>query len=508
MKSIADKYPIYLFLLPVFFFLHNYNQLPFFAHFNKTLAPLFILIFLCAAITLVVFLFTKSFHKAAMAGFFFLALTLYFGLLHDFLKTTVGKNNFTSYKIVLPAACVLLFMLLLYFFKRQLAFQRFAKYLNLLMLILIFVEIGSLFVSIYKYQKDENLIDNSFSISKAYVKSDKPDSAKPDIYFLVFDEYTNNIALDSLWNFDNTPVTNWLQKEGFYVADSSRANYNFTVYSLSASLNMRYVDSQKGKVGNNSSYILKAVNSLTRNEVFSTLKKENYRFYFKAPFNNSIEPFKGFKVLNDLIYKNMYNTTLFYRVKKDVLWNFGINSYFKQTEQEELENPSEDNYERRAKDVFATWNDIKTTTEANSNRTPKFVFGHFLITHEPHLFDTAGNYSPKQNLRSFNTYVSQVQFANKVIKDLVVHIKKNNKKNTIIIIEGDHGFRDLPKEQAFWQFPNLHTVYFPDSNYKQLYPSISPVNTFRVVLNGYFNQQYPLLKDSSAFVNNIFSNNQ
>jgi hypothetical protein len=507
MRRIIDKYPIYLFLLPVFFFLHNYNQLPFFAHFSKTLEPLFILIFLCGASVLVVFFFTKSFRKAAMAGFFFLAVTLYFGLLHDFLKTIFGKNSFTSYKVVLPVVCVLLVMLLVYFFKSELTFQRFAKYLNLLLLVLLFVEIGSLLINVYKYQKDENLIDNNFSISKAYVKSDKPDSTKPDIYFLVFDEYTNNIALDSLWKFDNTPVTNWLKQAGFYVADSSRANYNFTVYSLSASLNMRYVDSHKGNIGNNSSYTLKAVNSLSHNEVFSILKKENYRFYFKAPFNNSFEPFKGFKVLNDLTYKNMYNTMLFYRLKKDVLWNFGISDYFKQTEQEELENPSEDNYERRVKDVFTTWNDIKATTEAENNRRPKFVFGHFLITHEPHLFDTAGNYTSRRDISSFNTYVSQVQFANKVIKDLVLHIKKNNKKNTIIIVEGDHGFRDLPKEQARWQFPNLHTVYFPDSNYKQLYPGISPVNTFRVVLNGYFKQQYPLLKDSSTYVNNIFSNN-
>ena len=35
-----------------------------------------------------------------------------------------------------------------------------------------------------------------------------------------------------------------------------------------------------------------------------------------------------------------------------------------------------------------------------------------------------------------------------------------------------------------------------------LYPSISPVNTFRVVLNSYFGENLPLLEDKSYYAPN------
>jgi len=46
----------------------------------------------------------------------------------------------------------------------------------------------------------------------------------------------------------------------------------------------------------------------------------------------------------------------------------------------------------------------------------------------------------------------------------------------------------------------LNAVYFPDHDYRMLYPQMSPVNTFRIVFNHYFGQNLPLLKDSTVIV--------
>ena len=46
---------------------------------------------------------------------------------------------------------------------------------------------------------------------------------------------------------------------------------------------------------------------------------------------------------------------------------------------------------------------------------------------------------------------------------------------------------------------NLNSYYFPDQNYDLLYPTITPVNTFRVILDQYFNQKLSLLEDRSLF---------
>ena len=45
----------------------------------------------------------------------------------------------------------------------------------------------------------------------------------------------------------------------------------------------------------------------------------------------------------------------------------------------------------------------------------------------------------------------------------------------------------------------LNAYYLPDSGAKRLYSSITPVNTFRLILNQYFKTKYKLLEDVSYF---------
>jgi len=65
----------------------------------------------------------------------------------------------------------------------------------------------------------------------------------------------------------------------------------------------------------------------------------------------------------------------------------------------------------------------------------------------------------------------------------------------IIIIQGDHGAWIQPKDRLMWI---LNAYYLPENNDK-LYPSISPVNTFRLVFNLYFGGRYEMLEDVSYF---------
>ena len=45
----------------------------------------------------------------------------------------------------------------------------------------------------------------------------------------------------------------------------------------------------------------------------------------------------------------------------------------------------------------------------------------------------------------------------------------------------------------------LNSFYFPDGDYEQLYPGISPVNTFRVVMDKYFGTDLGLLEDKTYY---------
>jgi hypothetical protein len=75
----------------------------------------------------------------------------------------------------------------------------------------------------------------------------------------------------------------------------------------------------------------------------------------------------------------------------------------------------------------------------------------------------------------------------------------------VIIIQGDHG----PGGHLDWDSPSqtclaertaiLNAYYLPGYTPKQLYPEITPVNSFRVILNHYFGARLELLPDQTYF---------
>ena len=263
---------------------------------------------------------------------------------------------------------------------------------------------------------------------------------------------------------------------------------------------MNYVDRENGNKGtpvNN----LKGTRSLSHNETFCLLQKEGYAIRFLAPFKNSIEE-NGLIDYFDYMHNNrLYGSTFPGRFQKDILWNFrtGPLSFL---------NPGTKNEKKpfweRQEDVQETIDKLKETIGQSTGSRPKFIYGHFLITHEPHLFDSTGERLPvradNEPADPFETYIQQVKYTNKIVEELVGDILANNKHNTVIIIQGDHGFRNLPAEYSHYNFPAFNAMYFPDSNYSRLYKDVSLVNTFRIFFNRFYCQNLPLLKDSSTLV--------
>ena len=82
------------------------------------------------------------------------------------------------------------------------------------------------------------------------------------------------------------------------------------------------------------------------------------------------------------------------------------------------------------------------------------------------------------------------------MKFIIKNLLDKTSGNAIIILQSDHGYGGFAFENTKNIFKNLSAFYFPDQNYSALYDSITNVNTFRIILNKYFNQKMPLLPDS------------
>ena len=84
-------------------------------------------------------------------------------------------------------------------------------------------------------------------------------------------------------------------------------------------------------------------------------------------------------------------------------------------------------------------------------------------------------------------------------------ILRQSAEPPIIIIAGDHGSGVLTDHHSLEatdikeRFSILNAYYLPDDGEQDLYPSITPVNTFRVIFNRYFGTDLPLLPDASFF---------
>ena len=101
-------------------------------------------------------------------------------------------------------------------------------------------------------------------------------------------------------------------------------------------------------------------------------------------------------------------------------------------------------------------------------------------------------------------YANQLKYINKKLMSALDIILSTN-KNPIIIIQGDHG----PRSLANWEKPDetcwkecysiLNAYHLPNNGNDNLYNSITPVNTFRIISNHYFGTSYKLLEDKSYF---------
>lgn len=108
-------------------------------------------------------------------------------------------------------------------------------------------------------------------------------------------------------------------------------------------------------------------------------------------------------------------------------------------------------------------------------------------------------------------YKDQVIFINKLLLNVVDQILAQSDSDPIIVIQADHSSRaynqlNPPNGMRMkLLLPILNAYYLPGIDKTSLlYPEITPVNSFRIILNHYFGTQLDLQDDTSY----IYEKNQ
>lgn len=172
-------------------------------------------------------------------------------------------------------------------------------------------------------------------------------------------------------------------------------------------------------------------------------------------------------------------------------------------------------YEASRERILYALDELKRIPELNG---PKFVFVHIVGPHPPFVLNHQGKAvtpvrpylagdgeafggSPEEYQQQ---YVEQLRYINSQIQVAVDSILEKSARPPVILIQGDHGpgsllrRNSLDKTCLFERTSILSAYYLPGGS-PALTPDLSPVNTFRVVLNTFFGTDLELLPNRTYF---------
>ncbi|HET9913595.1 MAG TPA: hypothetical protein VFQ13_16985 [Anaerolineales bacterium] len=308
---------------------------------------------------------------------------------------------------------------------------------------------------------------------------------KPDIYLIVLDAHTSIRTLQEEFNYDASGFQKKLEDLGFYVAECAQSNYPITKLSVTSTFYANYHQEPT---------LYPVFSSL----VIKTLRSEGYQvitFENRSSGHFSIQEdvrldrnqmlFSGVNLTGGLSeFEVMLWQTTFARIAYDMPQLIPIFN---------LESLHEWEYYEHYQQTYFMLDELKRLPEAAG---PKFVFAHILVPHPPFIFAPNGEFAWAEG--KAKGYVSNVQFIDSQIAQVVEEIIKKSQVPPVIIIMGDHGATGIPEiETPQWRMSILNAYYVNDQAKQDLYPTITPVNSFRVVFNNYFGTTYPLLEDKS-----------
>ncbi len=500
-KFLQKNFLLFCITLPAFHVLHRYNEY----YRLLSLPHSFSFFLICTASFFLIFLgFKKILIQPEKAAWFTLLLMIiffFFGGFRDGLKRTPFPPYLISYRILLPLLLILVVILFFSIKRKKIFTVKKLYFFNFLFLCFLIFELFQLTVNIIfkKDNKNDYKVAGSLLLYPVHVR----DTARPDIYFIVFDEYTSSACLKEEFNFDNSPLDSLLTANHFFISKKSSGNYNITPFSVSSTLNLDYLNGSLEGRKMTGKLILQGIHTLSLSTLPVFLKQEGYIIKNYSLFDLQGHP-AAHTAYFEFIRDEIINTpTLFGNINRDISWNFShsrfLNSVLKGVG---LENNSNQIHINNNKFNF---NSLMKEIPI-SDTAPKFVYCHVMLPHEPFLLDKKGNLltgsSRAKKTDKKELYLGQLEYANTLISQIVPSISKAASRPRVVIIEGDHGFRyydQLNNKNDL--FKNLNAYYFSDGNYSGLYDGISPVNSFRVILNKYFNQHLNLLPDKQVFIN-------
>jgi tetratricopeptide (TPR) repeat protein len=490
MKKSFVIHPILLAIYPVLFlFAHNIGELSF----NVLILPVVIILCFSLLSWSILSFVLKDSQKSGFIVSLFLLLFFSYGHFGNFIQ---GTSIIWS----------VLFLAGIYFsLKTTRPFENYTAFLNGIAIVLVVISLAQIGVYQVKTRKTRQFT-RSATIAGKKLESTKEGKELPNIFVIVLDGYARADVLEEIYGYENAEFLDFLTDKGFFVANQSRSNYAQTTLTFASWLNMQYLNDLVGiQLNINANDKQPLWEMIRQSKVTQFLKQRGYTI---ATFSAGIiDP----KTKNSYLYLNPGWTLN--NFQNALINTTPIPTLLKVLETSNL-------FDLHRKRIHFIFNRL---VDLGRVKRPLFVFAHIEAPHPPFVFGPNGEKRNPEEI--FNDhdgdwliakgrltrneyvqgYIDQLVYINKQLKVTLEGILSHSKNPPIIILSADHG----PRSMLFWQDPDktymkevmsiLSAYHLPNEGQKYLYNEITPVNTFRVILNNYFGTDYKILKDESYF---------
>jgi hypothetical protein len=340
---------------------------------------------------------------------------------------------------------------------------------------------------------------------------------KPDIYYIVLEDYASQDVLKQQFGFDNAEFMDFLKDKGYYVDPGAHQNYPYTTMSVASTLSADYLNDLVGKFSNvHPQSVIPFHETIRSTPVAQLLQTLGYKY---SLIGSWYETTNMSRVADTTYAKEGVLTVLAHDY---VLNNFsklmmlgGLFGRFMQLGIH-LGNFTVIGYENLG-DVDMDHYALGTLSAlAGQTGGGRFIFAHIILPHEPLYFNADGSLNTNTSRDNVGEpvkvkYVNQIKYVNGQIESVLNKIEEASHGKAVVILQSDEGPRPLglnededaeteeneiqAGDMREWSDVNIQTKYGELAAYKlpgvdmaskENQDQADNVNIFRLVLNSYF----------------------
>ncbi len=505
MKRIIILHPLLFAAYPVLsLFARNIDEI----EFAVLTRPLIVSVVVTCILWLLFKLVIKDWQKAGIITSMLVFWFFSYGHFYTFLRNSNIDllQAIRRHRYLVPLTLALLAVLIYWVIRTKRSMRNVTQFLNLLAVLAIAFPLYSL--TTYAIHNGGQILSSQSETDELILPVAEP---APDIYYIILDAYAREDTLKEVYDYDNSTFVNALEDRGFYVVDQSRSNYSYTSLSIASSLNMDYVENLIVGLDSddkNQSPLWELIKHSRVRQALEAIGYETVAFSTGYP-GTEIEDADIYitggtldQILDLKALSSFEGMLIDYSAAKIIIDGATILPLFFPN----LQYP----YQYHRELILNVFTQLSRIPEMEGS---KFIFAHIIAPHSPFVFKSDGSivdrlpgftfgftfgggesYSDSEYIQG---YRDQLHFINTQVLETIDDILELSVTPPVIIIQGDHGPVPVGTNMPYarQRTATFKAFYLPGNDHTLLYPSITPVNDFRVVFNTMFGGTYQLLPD-------------